>query len=69
MRLLKAARAEGRLNVDDIALYGAQVHVVASEVGRLMEAIAHLLQAGGVQPGQMDVIAPSLEDVFLSCIR
>ena len=69
MRLLKTARAEGRLEADDIALYGAQIHVVAQDVGRLMEPIAHLLQSGGVQPGQMDVIAPSLEDVFLSCIR
>jgi len=69
MRLLKSARAEGRLDVDDIALYGAQVHVVAPDVGRVMESIAHLLQAGGLQPGQMDVIEPSLEDVFLSCIR
>ena len=69
MRVLKAARAEGKLKVDDIALYGAQVHVVAPEVGRVMEIVAHLLQAGGIQAGQMDVIAPSLEDVFLSCIR
>jgi ABC-2 type transport system ATP-binding protein len=69
MRVLKAARAEGRLTVDDIALYGAQLHVVAPDVGRVMEIVAHLLQAGGLRPGQMDVIAPSLEDVFLSCIR
>jgi ABC-2 type transport system ATP-binding protein len=69
MRVLKVARAEAKLNVDDIALYGAQVHVVAPNVGRLMESIAHLLQAGGIRPGPMDVIAPSLEDVFLSCIR
>jgi ABC-2 type transport system ATP-binding protein len=69
IRLLKIARAEGRLDVDDIALYGAQVHIVAPDVGRVMESIAHLLQAGDVQPGQMDVIEPSLEDVFLSCIR
>ncbi len=69
MRLLKAAREQGRLDVDDIALYGAQIHIVAGDVGRLMESIAHLLQAGGVLPGQMDMIAPSLEDVFLSCIR
>ena len=69
MRLLKAARAEGRLSVDDIALYGAQIHVIAPEVGRVREAIAAVLQAGGIQPGQMDMIAPSLEDVFLACIR
>jgi ABC-2 type transport system ATP-binding protein len=67
--LLKSARAEGRLDVDDVALYGAQVHIVAPDVGRVMESIAHLLQAGDIQPGQMDVIEPSLEDVFLSCIR
>jgi len=67
--LIRSARAEGRLEADDIALYGAQIHVVAQDVGRLMEPIAHLLQSGDVQPGQMDVIAPSLEDVFLSCIR
>jgi ABC-2 type transport system ATP-binding protein len=69
MRVLKAARAAGELLVDDIALYGAQLHVVAPEVGRVMETIAHLFQASGVRPGQMDVVAPSLEDVFLSCIQ
>jgi ABC-2 type transport system ATP-binding protein len=69
VQLLKTARAQGRLNVDDIALYGAQVHIVAPEVGQVMASIAHLLQAGGVEPGQMDVVAPSLEDVFLACIR
>src|SRR5512135_2933961 len=35
MRLLKAAQAEGKLSVDDIALYGAQIHVVAGDVSRL----------------------------------
>jgi ABC-2 type transport system ATP-binding protein len=69
MRLLKAARAEGRLQVDDIALYGAQVHVVAQDASQLIGPIAQLLRGGGLEPGPMDVIAPSLEDVFLSCIR
>ena len=69
MRLLKLGQAEGKLVVEDIALYGAQIHIVAVDVGRLIESIAHLLQAGQVAPGQMDLIAPSLEDVFLSCIR
>jgi len=69
MRLLKTARAEGKLDVDDIALYGAQVHIVASDAGRVRETVARLLQDNGIQPGPMDVIAPSLEDVFLACIR
>src|SRR5512136_645937 len=45
MRLLKTAQAEGKLSVDDIALYGAQIHVVAGDVSRVIESIAHLLQA------------------------
>lgn len=69
VRLLKAARAQGCLPADDIALYGAQVHVIAPEVGAVIETIAHVLQAGGVQTGRMEIIAPSLEDVFLACIR
>ncbi len=68
-RLLKAACAGGRLVADDIALYGAQVHVVAPDAERLKAAVASILEAGGIDPGQMDVIQPSLEDVFLSCIR
>ena len=69
MRLLKAARADGRLHVDDVALYGAQLHVVAEDAQSVKSAIRDTLQSGNVRIEQMDVIAPSLEDVFLSCIR
>jgi ABC-2 type transport system ATP-binding protein len=69
MRLLKLARADGRLAVDDVALYGAQIHVVAKDAQAVMDSIAVVLRSGGVQAEPLDVIAPSLEDVFLSCIR
>jgi ABC-2 type transport system ATP-binding protein len=69
MRLLKLAHTEGRLAVDDVALYGAQIHVVAKDAQAVMDSIAAVLQSGGVQAEPLDVIAPSLEDVFLSCIR
>ena len=44
------------MNVDDIALYGAQVHVVAPEVGRVMGTIVHLLQAGGIRAGHWIIL-------------
>jgi len=69
MRLLKAARAGGQLAVDDIALYGAQVHIIARDAQSVVGVVQRALEAGGVQPGSMDVIAPSLEDVFLASIK
>ncbi len=66
--LLTDAKATG-LPVDEVALYGAQVHVVAAKADRRRGEVAAVLRAGGVEPGPMDVIAPSLEDVFISCIR
>jgi ABC-2 type transport system ATP-binding protein len=69
MRLLKEARASGQLAADDVALYGAQIHVVAPEAEPAQRQIAEVLAAGGVKFDPPDVIPPSLEDVFLSAIR
>lgn len=69
MRLLKLARGEGRLIADDVALYGAQIHVVTQEAQLTMTSIEDVLRSGGIQFDPLEVIAPSLEDVFLSRIR
>ncbi|HZY40471.1 MAG TPA: ABC transporter ATP-binding protein, partial [Anaerolineae bacterium] len=69
MRLLKSAHAAGQLNADDVALYGAQIHVVTREAAATRGAIETVLQSGGVPFDSLDIIAPSLEDVFLSAIR
>jgi ABC-2 type transport system ATP-binding protein len=69
MRLLKEARATGALLVDDIALYGAQIHLVAQDAAQAQKQIAQVLTIGGVKFDPPDVIRPSLEDVFLSAIR
>jgi ABC-2 type transport system ATP-binding protein len=69
MRLLKSARGEGRLVADDVALYGAQIHVVTQEAQPAMTAIEDVLRAGGIPFDPLEVIAPSLEDVFLARIR
>ncbi len=54
---------------EEVALYGALVHVVALDVGALRTEIADQLQLAGVRVRTMDVIAPSLEDVFISSVR
>ncbi len=69
MRLLKAARTSGNLTADDVALYGAQIHVVAQDAAQARRQIAEVLNTGGVTFDPPDEILPSLEDVFLSAIR
>jgi ABC-type multidrug transport system ATPase subunit len=69
MRLLKEARAAGQLTADDVALYGAQIHVVAQVAAQAQQQIVDVLTAGNVKFDPPEVILPSLEDVFLSAIR
>jgi hypothetical protein len=45
------------------------VHVVAPEIDRRREAIAHELQQAGIRVDHMSVIAPSLEDVFIASLK
>ena len=54
---------------DEVALYGALIHAVATDVQKLRPEITECLQAAGVHVRTMDVIAPSLEDVFISSVR
>jgi ABC-2 type transport system ATP-binding protein len=69
MRLLKQAQADGRLTADDVALYGAQIHLVAQDAALTQQQLADVLQAGNIPFDPPEVILPSLEDVFLSAIR
>jgi ABC-2 type transport system ATP-binding protein len=54
---------------EEVALYGALIHAVAADVEVLKPQIEQRLVAAGVQLRTMDVIAPSLEDVFISSVR
>ena len=59
----------GMETFEEVALYGALVHAVAPDVGALEPKIAARLESAGVHVRTMDVIAPSLEDVFISSVR
>jgi ABC-2 type transport system ATP-binding protein len=54
---------------EEVALYGALIHAVADQVQELESQIAETLKSHGVSVRTMDVIAPSLEDVFISSVR
>ena len=69
VKVLRAARESGRLPLEEVAMYGSLVHVVAPMMAQYQEAIATELLQAGVEPGHMAIIEPSLEDVFIACMR
>jgi len=69
VRVLRAAREAGRLPLDEVAMYGALVHVVAQNMKQHQDAVAAELRRAGIEPGPMAIIEPSLEDVFIACMR
>jgi len=60
---------EGEALFEEVALYGALIHVVAEEIAAHKPRIEQALTEQSVQVRTMDVIAPSLEDVFISNVR
>ena len=68
-KVLRAAKADGQLPLESVELYGSLVHVIAEGVESLQEAIALELKRSGIESLRMAVIEPSLEDVFIACMR
>jgi ABC-2 type transport system ATP-binding protein len=64
---ISALRAMGVF--EEVALYGALIHAVTADAKALKPQITRVLRDAGVRIRTMDVIAPSLEDVFISSIR
>ena len=55
---------------DEVSLYGALIHVVARRRPRHTERRSRAaLREAGVEVRSIDVIAPSLEDVFIASVR
>lgn len=69
LKALRAARDSGRLPLERVAMYGPLVHVTGSDLESRRNAIARELRQAGVEPGEMTLIEPSLEDVFIECMR
>ena len=69
MRVLKNAQQSGQLPLEEVALYGAQIHVVTPSSKEHQEAIRAMLQAAGFEIRSIEWIAPTLEDVFISAVN
>jgi len=69
VRVLRAAVRAGRLALDEVALYGAQVHAVVANAEQARPAIAALLEEAGIVVQSIERIAPTLEDVFISDVK
>jgi ABC-2 type transport system ATP-binding protein len=66
---LQAAAGSDRLSLQEVELYGSLVHAVGPDMASSRGAIASELRDAGIEPREMTVIAPSLEDVFIACMR
>ena len=54
---------------DEVSLYGALIHVVAEGAEAHRPQVKTALQEAGIEIRNMEIIAPSLEDVFLASVR
>ncbi len=54
---------------DEVSLYGALIHVVAEGAEAHRSRVKAVLQEAGVEIRSVEIIAPSLEDVFIASVR
>jgi ABC-2 type transport system ATP-binding protein len=69
IKVLRAARSSGRLPLTEVEMYGSLVHVVISGVEEPSKVVKSELIRASINPGQIVIIEPSLEDVFIACMR
>lgn len=67
--ILRQATEEEKLNLSDIQLFGATVHVIGPGAGNSKRFIRSLLKKAHVDVHAITQIEPSLEDVFITCMR
>jgi drug efflux transport system ATP-binding protein len=69
MSTLKAAQQSGELPLDEVALYGAQIHAVIPDSEQYREAVRRTLDANDIPITSLEWIEPTLEDVFISAVN
>ena len=68
MSFLKAAQRRGELPLDEVALYGAQIHAVLPAAEGYRGAIRQALEAADIPITSLEWIKPTLEDAFISIV-
>jgi ABC-2 type transport system ATP-binding protein len=69
VKILEEAKQTGELTLDEVTLYGSQVHAVAPHMDELIQPITNKLIAADIALKNVQVIEPTLEDVFIACMR
>ena len=69
VKVLRAAQQSGKMPFEEVELYGALVHVVAENVHEYKDSIVSELESIDITIEQIEIIEPSLEDVFIACMR
>jgi ABC-2 type transport system ATP-binding protein len=69
MRVLKEAQSNKSLPLEEVALYGSQIHVVVPDAKKFSQPVRKLLNEEEIKVESLEWIIPTLEDVFISTIR
>ena len=69
MDLLKDPERSAGLGIQSLELHGSQVHVIVPRADQISDKISQILNQRELAAGSMAVVEPSLEDVFIACMR
>jgi len=69
MKILKAAQQTRKIPLDEVALYGTQIHAVVSDGQDYQADLKALFAAEKINLLAIEEIAPTLEDVFISSVH
>jgi ABC-2 type transport system ATP-binding protein len=69
IRILKEAQKNKSLPFEEVALYGAQIHVVVPNAEEYKKRVKKLLEKEQIKVIGVEKIVPTLEDVFISTIN
>ncbi len=69
VKTLLIAKQAGEIPIEEVAMYGSLVHVVGVDIATLEESLYEKLREAHIRVNYSAIIEPSLEDVFISCVR
>jgi ABC-2 type transport system ATP-binding protein len=69
IKLIYNARNNGEERSLNAELYGSLIHVITTQPKQHTSYLQSLAEASGIQINSISVIEPSLEDVFIVCMR
>ena len=67
--ILDRIKEEGFIEIQEVELFGSQIHVICDDNEKLQLTINKKLQDLGKEPVEMTIIDPTLEDVFIASMK